>query len=127
MPRIPPMSENPVLHALETRKKCTDQLTLLIAALDKIDPKLQMNEIQRITENIGKLIESYKKSTQILSESTFLSDTQLTLLQHQETQWKEFLKKMKNFNLKFQNKYIEWQKLNQKFQNQEMIKRSYQN
>ena len=121
------MSENPVLHALETRKKCTDQLTLLIAALDKIDPKLQMNEIQRITENIGKLIESYKKSTQILSESTFLSDTQLTLLQHQETQWKEFLKKMKNFNLKFQNKYIEWQKLNQKFQNQEMIKRSYQN
>ena len=121
------MSEDPVLHALETRKKSTDQLLLLIAALDKIDPKLQIDEIQRIIENMDKLIERYKKSTQILSEASSLPEAQLEILRHQEIQWQEFLKKMKNFNLKFQNKYIQWQKLNQKFKNQDLIKKSYQN
>lgn len=122
-----PPDDPSLLQALETRKKCTDHLIILIAALDKIDPKLQSDEIQRIIKNIDKLIESYKESTQIISKATFLSEAQSATVKQQESQWQEFLKKMKNFNLKFKNKYIEWQELNQKFQKQDMIKKSYLN
>lgn len=127
MHRILPMPDHSLLQALKTRKKSTDHLIVLMKTLDKIDPKLQMEEIQRIVVNIDKLIETYKESTQIIANTAFINDAQLATIKLQEDQWQEFLKIMKNFNLKFQNKYIEWQKLNQKFKNQDMIKKSYPN
>ena len=86
-----------------------------------------MDEIQRIVENIGKLIQKYKESTQILSNTASISEKELTTVRDQEKHWQEFLIKMKNFNLKFRNKYIECQKLNDKFRKQDMIKKSYKN
>lgn len=121
------MPDDSILNALKTRQKCTDRLIILIDALDKIDPILQMSEIQRIVENIGKLIQKYKESTQILSNVASVSEKELTTVRDQEKHWQEFLIKMKNFNLKFHNKYIECQKLNDKFQKQDMIKKSYKN
>ncbi len=121
------MPDDSIPNALEIRQKCTDRLIILITALDKMDPILQMNEIQRIVENIGKLIQKFKDSTQILSNRGSLSEKDLTTVTDQEKHWQEFLIKMKNFNLKFRNKYIECQKLNNLFRKQDMIKKSYKN
>ena len=121
------MPDHSISSVLQARKKYTDKLIILIAALDKIDPWLQMDEIQRIVKNMGILIEKYKNSAQILSKATLLSETELATARDQESKWQEFLIKMKNFNLKFRNKYIEYQKLNDKFIKQDMIKKSYKN
>lgn len=121
------MSEISIISSLQTRKKCVEHLHILIDALDKIDPKIQMDEIQRIIEKMNLLIEDYKESTISFSPDTPFSEDQLNLIKKQEIQWQDFLKKLKNFNFKFKNKYIEYKKLIQKFKNQDQIRNTYLN